>query len=92
MRLSMMCLHPAPQTLMNVMTCVDAAVAPLRKTGQIKIHGPAAFDGDAQGRPACGAIVSTCSPSEVRPGRADRKDRPAGVRLRHGPRRACPRR
>jgi methionyl aminopeptidase len=27
------------------MTYVDAACAPLRKTGQIKIHGPAAFDG-----------------------------------------------
>src|ERR1700685_825159 len=27
------------------MTYVDAAVAPLRKTGQIKIHGSAAFDG-----------------------------------------------
>ncbi|MBV9347750.1 MAG: type I methionyl aminopeptidase [Pseudolabrys sp.] len=27
------------------MTYVDAAVAPLRKTGQIKIHGPAAFEG-----------------------------------------------
>ena len=27
------------------MTYVDAAVAPLRKTGQIKLHGPAAFEG-----------------------------------------------
>jgi methionyl aminopeptidase len=27
------------------MNYVDAAVAPLRKTGQIKIHGPAAFEG-----------------------------------------------
>ena len=27
------------------MTYVDATVAPLRKTGQIKIHGPAAFEG-----------------------------------------------
>src|SRR5665647_1486805 len=27
------------------MTYVDAAVAPLRKTGQIKIHGPSAFAG-----------------------------------------------
>ena len=27
------------------MTYVDATLAPLRKTGQIKIHGPAAFDG-----------------------------------------------
>ena len=28
-----------------MMTYVDATLAPLRKTGQIKIHGPAAFDG-----------------------------------------------
>ena len=27
------------------MTYVDASCAPLRKTGQIKIHGTAAFDG-----------------------------------------------
>src|SRR5436305_1874137 len=27
------------------MTYVDATLAPLRKTGQIKIHGPAAFEG-----------------------------------------------
>ena len=27
------------------MTYVDAAVAPLRKTGQIKLHGPEAFAG-----------------------------------------------
>ena len=27
------------------MTYVDAAATPLRKTGQIKIHGPAAFEG-----------------------------------------------
>jgi hypothetical protein len=27
------------------MTYVDAACAPLRKTGQIKIHGAAAFEG-----------------------------------------------
>ena len=27
------------------MTYIDSAVAPLRKTGQIKIHGPAAFEG-----------------------------------------------
>ena len=26
------------------MTYVDAAVAPIRKTGQIKIHGSAAFE------------------------------------------------
>ena len=27
------------------MTYVDAALAPLRKTGQIKLHGPSAFAG-----------------------------------------------
>jgi methionyl aminopeptidase len=29
----------------HTMTYVDAAIAPLRKTGQIKIHGAAAFEG-----------------------------------------------
>src|SRR5271168_3504524 len=32
-------------TRQPIMTYVDAACAPLRKTGQIKIHGPAAFAG-----------------------------------------------
>ena len=38
------------------MTYVDAAVAPLRKTGQIKIHGPAAFEAMRK----AGQLVASC--------------------------------
>jgi len=38
------------------MTYVDAAFAPLRKTGQIKIHGPAAFEGMRK----AGQLVARC--------------------------------
>ena len=38
------------------MTYVDAAVAPLRKTGQIKIHGPVAFEGMRK----AGQLVARC--------------------------------
>jgi methionyl aminopeptidase len=38
------------------MTYVDAAAAPLRKTGQIKIHGPAAFEGMRR----AGQLVAEC--------------------------------
>ena len=38
------------------MTYVDAAAAPLRKTGQIKIHGPAAFAGMRK----AGQLVARC--------------------------------
>jgi methionyl aminopeptidase len=38
------------------MTYVDAAVAPFRKTGQIKIHGPAAFAGMRK----AGQLVAAC--------------------------------
>jgi len=38
------------------MTYVDAAVAPLRKTGQIKIHGPEAFAGMRK----AGQLVAQC--------------------------------
>ena len=38
------------------MTYVDAALAPLRKTGQIKIHGPAAFEGMRK----AGQLVARC--------------------------------
>jgi methionyl aminopeptidase len=38
------------------MTYVDAAVAPLRKTGQIKLHGAAAFEGMRQ----AGELVAEC--------------------------------
>jgi methionyl aminopeptidase len=49
------------------MTYVDAAVAPLRKTGQIKIHGPAAFEGMRK----AGRLAATCLDvlaSEIHPG------------------------
>ncbi|HEX3859358.1 MAG TPA: type I methionyl aminopeptidase [Pseudolabrys sp.] len=49
------------------MTYVDAAVAPLRKTGQIKIHGSAAFDGMRK----AGQLVANCLDmlvAEVKPG------------------------
>jgi methionyl aminopeptidase len=38
------------------MTYVDATVTPLRKTGQIKLHGAAAFDGMRK----AGALVAQC--------------------------------
>jgi methionyl aminopeptidase len=38
------------------MTYVDAAVAPIRKTGQIKIHGPAAFEAMRK----AGQLVARC--------------------------------
>jgi methionyl aminopeptidase len=57
------------------MTYVDAAVAPLRKTGQIKIHGPAAFDGMRK----AGRLVAECLDllvDEVKPGvSTDKLDR-----------------
>ena len=67
-----------------LMSYVDAALAPQRKTGQIKLHGPAAFEGMRK----AGRLVAECLDmlaGEVRARRADREDRPAGVRLRHGP-------
>jgi methionyl aminopeptidase len=57
------------------MTYVDAACAPLRKTGQIKIHGPAAFDGMRKaGRLAaeCLDILAGEIKSGVSTGRIDR--------------------
>jgi methionyl aminopeptidase len=38
------------------MSYVDASLAPLRKTGQIKLHGPAAFEGMRK----AGALVAQC--------------------------------
>jgi len=38
------------------MTYVDAAVAPIRKTGQIKIHGSAAFEAMRK----AGQLVARC--------------------------------
>ena len=49
------------------MTYVDATCAPLRKTGQIKIHGPAAFDGMRR----AGALAAECLDmlaGEINPG------------------------
>ncbi|MGH6790504.1 MAG: type I methionyl aminopeptidase [Pseudolabrys sp.] len=49
------------------MTYVDAAVAPLRKTGQIKIHGSEAFEGMRK----AGQLVARCLDmlvGEVKPG------------------------
>ena len=68
------------------MTYVDAALAPLRKTGQIKLYGPAAFEGMRR----AGRLVAECLDMLSRrgeAGRADREARPAGVRVRARPRR-----
>jgi len=49
------------------MTYVEAASAPLRKTGQIKIHGPAAFEGMRK----AGRLAAECLDmlvGEIRPG------------------------
>jgi methionyl aminopeptidase len=57
------------------MTYVDAAAAPLRKTGQIKIHGPDGFAGMRE----AGRLVADCLDllaAEVKPGvSTDRLDR-----------------
>ena len=50
-----------------LMSYVDAALAPQRKTGQIKLHGPAAFEGMRK----AGRLVAECLDmlaDEVRPG------------------------
>src|SRR5262245_33522122 len=49
------------------MSYVDAALAPQRKTGQIKLHGPGAFEGMRQ----AGRLAAECLDmltGEVRPG------------------------
>jgi len=49
------------------MSYVDAALAPQRKTGQIKLHGPAAFEGMRK----AGRLVAECLDmltGEIRPG------------------------
>lgn len=57
------------------MNYVDAAVAPLRKTGQVKLHGPEAFEGMR----AAGRLTAECLDMlvpEVKPGvPTDRIDR-----------------
>ncbi len=49
------------------MTYVDAALAPLRKTGQIRIHGPAAFEGMRKAGTLAAACLDMLAP-EIRPG------------------------
>jgi methionyl aminopeptidase len=49
------------------MNYVDAAMAPLRKTGQVKLHGPAAFEGMRK----AGRLVAECLDmltDEIKPG------------------------
>ncbi len=56
-----------PNPTLRTMSYVDAAAAPLRKTGQIKIHGPAAFDGMRK----AGQLTARCLDmltEHVRPG------------------------
>ena len=63
------------------MTYVDAAVAPLRKTGQIKLHGPEAFEGMRK----AGQLVARCLDmltEHVGPGVPTDNDRQIGLRLR----------
>jgi Xaa-Pro aminopeptidase len=48
--------HHGAQPEQRHMTYVDAALAPLRKTGQIKLHGPEAFAGMRR----AGALVADC--------------------------------
>ena len=59
------------------MTYVDAALAPLRKTGQIKLHGAAAF---AAMRKA-GQLVAQCLDMLSARGEARRADREASTGL-----------
>jgi methionyl aminopeptidase len=60
--------YPARETAVEeAMTYVDAAAAPLRKTGQIKIHGPEGFAGMRK----AGQLVAECLDlltAEVQPG------------------------
>ena len=68
------------------MTYVDAAVTPLRKTGQIKIYGPAAFAGMRK----AGRLAAECLDmlaAEVGSRGHDGAYRPAGLCVRHGSRR-----
>src|SRR4029450_10699804 len=51
----------------DLMSYVDAALAPQRKTGQIKLHGAAAFEGMRK----AGRLVAECLDmlvDEIRPG------------------------
>ena len=56
------------------MTYVDAAVAPLRKNGQIKLYGADALCGHAQGRAAGGRM-----PRHARPTWCSRACRPSAI-------------
>src|SRR5260370_30157812 len=66
------------------MTYVDAALAPLRKTGQIKLYGPDAFAGMRKaGRlvPACLDMLA----AEVKPGVPTARPHPLGFGFSMGP-------
>ena len=56
------------------MTYVDAALAPLRKTGQIKIHGPAGFEGMRK----AGCLAAEVPGSDGAVGQTRRHHRGAG--------------
>ena len=77
----------AANLTVNSMTYVDAAVAPLRKTGQIKIHGPAAFEAMRK----AGQLVARCLDmltEHVGPGVPTEKIDRLVLRFCHGSRRA----
>ena len=83
----LLCAHFQPLNC-AAMTYVEAAAAPLRKTGQIKLHGKDAFEGMRK----AGRLVAECLDmlvDEVKPGVADRAARPAGAGVRLRPRRAA---
>ena len=70
------------------MNYIDAAFAPLRKTGQIKLYGPEAFAGMRK----AGRLVAECLDQLadlVKPGLPTETDRPVRVRLRARSRRAA---
>ena len=68
------------------MSYVDAALAPQRKTGQIKLHGPDAFEGMRK----AGRLAAECLDMLDRRGAARRADRAASTgscsssRMDHG--------
>ena len=73
---------PPPILKLAPMTYIDATVAPLRKTGQIKIHGADAFEGMRK----AGQLAARCLDmltGDVQPGVPTEQHRPAGVRVRH---------
>ena len=72
------------------MSYVDAALAPQRKTGQIKLHGSAAFEGMRK----AGQLVAECLDMLARRNSARRahgKNRSPGVRISRSTTMPCPR-